>query len=377
MKSRARINLTAGILRMPLRAAFKHASAERAAGESLWVEAAGPDGARGFGEGCPRTYVTGETPASCAAFFRRHRASLQDSASELDALRMWTERHAAEIDRNPAAWCAIETALLDLLGRSAGYPLEMLLGLPPAAGIHQYTAVLGDCDPASFTDTLARYVDAGFTGYKLKVSGDLRRDRERVSALSKVAGSTRLDANNLWRDPGAAARYINHLGKPLAGIEEPLRPAGRFDELARLADALRTPVVLDESVLCIEQLEHLAQSPQRWIVNVRVSKMGGIQRSLDLVERGRRLGLRFIVGAQVGETSLLTRAALPVAAAAGDALVAQEGAFGTSLLEHDPCCPELRFGAAGELDIGAMLVPHAPGSGLEVQDPYGWLDVID
>lgn len=51
-------------LRVPLKMTFRHASAARTHGESLWVEAS-RGALRGFGEGCPRSYVTGETRASC------------------------------------------------------------------------------------------------------------------------------------------------------------------------------------------------------------------------------------------------------------------------------------------------------------------------
>ena len=70
-----------------------------------------------------------------------------------------------------------------------------------------------------------------------------------------------------------------------------------------------------------------------------------------------------IVGAHVGETSLLTRAALSVANAYRDILVAQEGAFGTHLLEHDVVDPPLMFGAGGVLD--AAQLPTGPGFGLK------------
>lgn len=65
--------------------------------------------------------------------------------------------------------------------------------------------------------------------------------------------------------------------------------------------------------------------------------MGGLLRSLDAVKHLRKMSIPIIVGAQVGETSVLTRAALPVAQAAGEALYAQEGAFGTRLLQQDIC----------------------------------------
>src|SRR2546426_9361120 len=47
-------------LRVPLKMTFRHASAARTHGESLWVEAS-RGGHRGYGEGCPRAYVTSRT----------------------------------------------------------------------------------------------------------------------------------------------------------------------------------------------------------------------------------------------------------------------------------------------------------------------------
>ena len=71
-----------------------------------------------------------------------------------------------------------------------------------------------------------------------------------------------------------------------------------------------------------------------------------------------------IVGAQVGETSLLTRAALTVAQAAGSALFAQEGAFGTFLLTRDVCEPPLMFGAGGVLHVADHPRLTQPGFGI-------------
>jgi len=92
--------------------------------------------------------------------------------------------------------------------------------------------------------------------------------------------------------------------------------------------------------------------------------MGGLLRSLAIADRARGAGVGIIVGAQVGETSLLTRAALTVARASGDALVAQEGAFGTFLLERDICEPPLMFGRGGVLDSSAHERLAGAGWGL-------------
>ena len=168
----------------------------------------------------------------------------------------------------------------------------------------------------------------------------------------------RADANNLWSEAEEAIGFVQSLDYPFFAIEEPLGP-NQYDQLALMTDELGCRVILDESLLRVEQLAALPGPPARWMINVRVSKMGGLLRSLSVVDAARRSALGVIVGAQVGETSLLTRAALTVARAAGDALVAHEGAFGTRLLAHDVCDPPLMFGQGGVLDTAAFPPPRA------------------
>ena len=103
------------------------------------------------------------------------------------------------------------------------------------------------------------------------------------------------------------------------------------------------------SWICLESY-HTTHFDIKWIVNIRVSKMGGLIRSLEVLEAARNRGTHVVVGAQVGETSLLTRAALGVARQAGELLFAQEGAFGTLLLEKDVCQSPLMFGRGALLD---------------------------
>lgn len=356
-------------LDIPFRISFKHASAERVRTESAWVKARSTAGAVGNGESCPRRYVTGECLATVRAFFDRYRRSLIAEIRDMASLRDWTWRHRAEIDRNPAAWCAIELALIELVAVERGDSVEAALGVPELCGAFHYTAVLGDADTEAFRKLLDRYRSAGFTDFKLKLSGALSRDRARLGLVTQRAGTqsvqrVRLDANNLWRDAGEAAHYLLSLDALLAGIEEPLR-AGDHTGLARLAERIRAPIILDESACRSAQLDHLAGAPDRWIVNLRVSKMGGLLRSLDFVARLRERGHRLVVGTQVGETSLLARAALTVANGARDLLFAQEGAFGPLLLERDVCVVPLVFGAGGVLP--APTVP-AVGFGLDIED---------
>ncbi len=66
-------------------------------------------------------------------------------------------------------------------------------------------------------------------------------------------------------------------------------------------------------------------------------------------------------GVIVGETSLLSRAALTVAHRRRESLLGQEKAFGLHLLQHDIVPDSLTFGVGGRL--AADAVPCGSGSG--------------
>lgn len=357
-------------LHIPFRQRFSHASAQRDATSSLWVEAIGDDGLVGVGEACPRRYVTGETLDSARCFFDASRSGVVSDIGDAESLRAWVESQRERIDANPAAWCAIELALIDLFSRQAGQSAEAWLGLPETTGSFHYSAVLGDADAAIFAATFARYRDIGISDFKLKLSGNLARDREKLVVLQEAGAAVarlRLDANNLWQDAATAHDYLDTLDAPAFAVEEPLATRSH-SQLPSLAQALDIAIILDESLCRIEQLDDFAPGT-RWIPNLRVSKLGGLLRALALVDAASARAMDIIVGAQVGETSLLTRVALSVAKAAGDSLIAQEGAFGTHLLQHDVCTPPLMFGASGTLDYRS----GEPGWGLSCAPDADWL----
>jgi L-alanine-DL-glutamate epimerase-like enolase superfamily enzyme len=337
-------------LDIPFKTAFSHASAERNRTGAVLVVARSAEGSIGVGEGCPRDYVTGETLASARAFFDRMQGPTL-ALNDLKGLTDFVEHHQHEIDVNPAAWCAIETAILDCMSREARCSIEQLLGLSECVGRFQYSAVLGVANADAFQKQLQQYLAVGFRDFKIKLSGRAEDDQTRLALLAERPDlRIRLDANNLWEDSGVAIRYLQTLPSSFWAIEEPLA-IGDLAGCQHLAEALGVHVILDESFLREQQLDALVAHPEIWIPNLRVSKMSGVLRSLRVMQQGVDSGLQFIIGAQVGETSILTRLALTLANAQRAHVLAQEGAFGTHLLERDITSKPLMFGGGGILDV--------------------------
>lgn len=354
-------------LDIPFKLAFSHASAERNRTQSVLVTAKSADGLLGFGEGCPREYVTGESLESAMKFFTDHRQTVSELRN-LNGIHEWVNTNRETIDANPAAWCAIELALLDLLGKNTQQSLETLLGQPTLNGVFQYSAILGTDDLQVFQKLVRTYLDMGFTDFKVKLTGDLPRDRDKIDVLKAHINNShriRFDANNCWTDVRAASEYLASIDCPFWAVEEPL-VKDDYHGLVQLAEDLGKKIILDESFQHLGQLVELQETIEHWVVNLRVSKMGGLLRSLELVKAFRNIGIPIIIGAQVGETSLLTRAALTIANSARDILTAQEGAYGTHLLEYDLCDPPLMFERGGRLNTDTLPLRDDFGCGADL-----------
>ncbi|TFG64405.1 MAG: hypothetical protein E4H32_03070 [Nitrospirales bacterium] len=272
--------------------------------------------------------------------------------------------NSGAIDTNPASWCAVELALFDCWGQEQGQSIEALLNLEELTGQFHYSAVLGTENVATFEKQAKQFTALEFCDFKVKVTDNLETDRQNIEFLKHLPIKglrIRLDANNLWKTAAEVVTYLKSLGFHFFAIEEPLQ-VGDYEGCQQISQQLGLPIILDESFLRIEQFKHLQADPQSWIINIRISKMGGILRSLAIAAEAKAMGLPIIIGAQVGETSILTRAALTLVNHYRDILLAQEGAFGTYLLERDITDTPLMFGKCGRLDT--QPISGQPGLGL-------------
>ena len=345
---------------------FSHASASRASTSNIIVNVQDKDGASGFGEGCPRSYVTGETEETAAAFVSKYGPSFIDACVDLPAIRDWIHKHETKISQNPAAFAAIETALLDMLAQREGLPIEKYLGYRPLEAPMRYSAVLGDSSPRKTGIAAFVYSVVGFADFKIKLSTKVDRDRRKLARLPQAA-TIRVDANNLWQEAVPCIGHIREIGRNIWAIEEPLA-AGDVSGMQNVSQELNAAVILDESLINVSQLSQYSGRPGNWIANIRVSKCGGLLRSIELANAAQAQGMDVILGAHVGETSLLTRAAMTVGQALSKAPLAREGAFGKFLLRQDISQSSLTFGKSGVLNPDRYLLSRNPGIGLSVAD---------
>lgn len=131
---------------LPLKMKIKHASREREISDNLIVAATLDSGETGYGEGVPRSYVTGETIETAFATLRSFDFSkhMGRPATFLDVIRKLESLELPETANDPrgmagnSARCAFELAILDAYGHKFGLSLgdaATLVKADPVKGV--------------------------------------------------------------------------------------------------------------------------------------------------------------------------------------------------------------------------------------------------
>jgi O-succinylbenzoate synthase len=224
---------------------------------------------------------------------------------------------------NSFARAAIETAAWDLEAHRRNVGLATLLGerldAEPATAVPCGVALGIPVDRSP--ETLRRWIEdavaAGYRRVKIKVAPGwdevpVRAARE---ALAGAGLPLTVDANGgyEWPEHERALRALDDAG--LLYIEQPLHP----DELvghARLAERLKTPVCVDETLRDARAARQIAELGGPLVWNVKVHRVGGLSEVCRIIRIGRECGARLWAGT-MPESGLGSQAALAAAAMPG------------------------------------------------------------
>jgi muconate cycloisomerase len=106
----------------------------------------------------------------------------------------------------------------------------------------------------------------------------------------------------------------------------------------------------DESLVTMDQARRLIELGACDFFNIRLSKNGGVSGSLAIAKLAHEAGVKIQVGAQVGETGILSAAGRIFAAHLPE-LTFAEGSFGTWLLAEDVTFENVAFGFGGRAPL--------------------------
>jgi o-succinylbenzoate synthase len=219
--------------------------------------------------------------------------------------------------------CGLESALLDILGKSLECGVWELMGVvnaAPTLGGRTCIAVNMVIGAMAVDDVIMRAREAirdGYSCIKLKV-GNAEPDIEvaRIAALRQAVGPDvhlRLDANEAWSFAEAMTILTQCAPFTLQYVEQPL-PARNLDEMRALRYNVPVPIAADEAVYDLESARRVLAHEAAQVLILKPQLAGGLRAGRQIISEATLHGVQCVITSTI-ETGVGIAGALHLAAA--------------------------------------------------------------
>ncbi len=233
-------------------------------------------GASGFGEVCPLG------PVYLPSYAKGVRIGIEELGPSLIGenplqLEKLNRRMDQVMKGHPYVKSALDMACWDLLGKATGLPVSTLLGGAYGEDFVLYRAISQE-RPEEMAQKVADYRAEGYRRFQLKVGGDPDTDIERIRQVSsQLQPGDKLvaDANTGWLRH-EAMRVVHAIQDLDVYVEQPCL---RYEDCLSVRKHTDLPFVLDEVIDGIPEILRASHDLAMDVVNVKISKFGGLTRA--------------------------------------------------------------------------------------------------
>jgi L-alanine-DL-glutamate epimerase-like enolase superfamily enzyme len=322
--------------------------------DSTVVRVETDEGLTGWGEVCPLgpVYLPAYAAGARAGIREIAPLLLGEDPAELEGINRLMDR---TLKGHPYAKSALDMACWDILGKAAGLPLCTLLGGRYGRDFVLYRAI-SQRSPEEMARNVERYREEGYRRFQLKVGSDVHTDIARIKAVREVLKEDEIlvaDANTGWL-MHEAARVVRGVRDVDVYIEQ---PCASYEECLTIRRRTDHPFVLDESVDGLDMLLRGHADGAMDVVNIKISKFGGLTRARQARDLCVSLGIAMTVEDSWGG-DIVTAAIAHLAHSTPTELLFTSTDFNSYL------ATALADGAPKGI-LGRMQAPEASGLGVE------------
>ena len=365
------------VIQLPRRTSYTWRSLQGPIGHYVILRVETDEGVVGLGEapailswGGEHGRYYGEDPVIVCHLVRDCIAPMLVGADPFD-VRTLLARLDVDVRGFPYTKAMIESALLDIAGRSLGVPVYQLLGGAIRKTIPLCHSV-GIASPEEAAGEAEQVVADGIRWLQIKIPGDPATDLAIVKSVRRAVGNEATlfpDVNRGYEDSKTAIRSIESMRAEadIAAIEQPVEG---LLSMARVARAVDVPVIVDEGCWSPQDAMEIAKHEAADVISIYYTKSGGLMRSMQIGTVAQATGLPVNVNGSleggVGNASNLHLAAalegtmwpaiITVNTLAGREQTKVGGVFYTDDIITEPF----------EYAQGALKIPDKPGLGVEL-----------
>jgi L-alanine-DL-glutamate epimerase-like enolase superfamily enzyme len=250
-------------------------------------------GIHGLGEATTGTAYFNQTPGAVVEWLRAYATALE-GAEPTDLVGAHRIMDAVSGEFAPGcqpARAAVDMALHDLTGKAYGCPVYRLLGGAHRTSFEMLTSIY-ESTPDEAVASGKAFVAAGYRGLKIKVGAATRAkgigveafrlEIEKLVAILEALPHTiyvDADANQAWKSAKIALRNIDEVlartRAPNLSLEQPVHHLdlqGHRD----IRNALKIPLILDESVLSPEAMLQIVRVGAADRIVLKPNRVGGL-----------------------------------------------------------------------------------------------------
>ena len=250
---------------------------------------------------------------------------------------------------------AIDVALWDIKGKSLGQPVYKLLGgyrdrVPTYASGRLWRTY----DLDALAETGVKLVEQGFKAMKFRMGAEDSASKEiaRMKVLREAVGDDidlMVDINQGW-DVNRSIAIGRHMAEyNLFWLEDPVHHQD-YDGLARIADALDTPIATGEYHYGIAPFRHMLEQRSLDIVMIDLLRAGGLTDWMKIAHMAEAYNLPVV-------SHLATEVLVHAVAAIPNGVT----------VEHMPWTFQL-FKEVPKVENGELVLPQVPGLGIEFDE---------
>jgi muconate cycloisomerase len=267
---------------------------------------------------------------------------------------------------SPALSYAVDTALWDLRAKKAGKAVVDLLGGSRRRRVPITEQVFIRDWPAA-EEELDGILSRGTRRIKVKIGTSPQADLEALRRVRDFVGpgvEIRVDANHAYTLAEGEPLYLALADLGVLALEEPLSLRD-WPSLQALRQRLGMVVMLDESILSLSELQAAITQEAIDILNVKLTRVGGISQALRYAEVCSEHGVEVALGCS---EELGVGTAAIVHLAAGLPQVHSVEGLGPQRLGFDLIAEQW------SLADGMLSCPESPGLGVTL--PTAWANQL-
>lgn len=270
-------------LRLPLIVPYRLAFGEQRQFDTILVRIEGSDGRIGFGEA---TILPGYTDETVEGAWELA-SGIAARARSVGSVRVLAEQALAT-----APFTA--TAFLSALDLLEDHPVLSLAGRFPLLGTVNGKASA----PAELEAEIEALIGAGHRTLKVKIGFEVVGDLAQIEAVRRYAAGRarlRIDGNQGYTIEEARA-FLARLDPDAIELMEQPCPAGDWEAACAVKSAAPVPVMLDESIYGLQDIERAAHLGCADFIKLKLMKFGSIDRMQHGLRLIRECGMTPVLG---------------------------------------------------------------------------------